>query len=1458
MWLPCSITQSVFGSVDNFIIFIKYIIQEVRLDDVPGTFHKFPSHPNGIPLLLTADKALCQFSDTDKVICSEFASIFDQCGQTFLHPEMYRLNLIPSYFIEPSEDNWPLISNILGKTLPATLTVERVRSASDCVSIQNILNPLWKCLRKDKVFRTHLKAILQEWALILSKGNELFSLKLSDKLLPVVPPHRERSDSLQHSTYEQSSDDLTKEVFKIMENCRIPVVDITVVAVSLCKQFCPSMDQHEKILQNFYHLHRSGELESLLRDFRLDSKIKTLFRYFRAIHFANEHISLTKIKSLPLFKTMDDIYRSLLGEALIWPNHICSAGQNVWMKEINPTAVVFLDRNGMWTILGEATVLGIKEISPQLLYMQFIFPHFSLLSEQDRLKHLQHIRDTAELFNSALYESQAKDDSERKREGQRFVDELKRLPCLMKDGQLRPVSDFYNPNIDLFSTFLTSQYFPPTTMRDLKWLEFLNKIGLRTKATEEEFLTFSRRVSTADCADVFKASKVLMEYLFKEDKWHDNAEFLETISEIPFVCTENLKQLAWICHCSDVENTIQKGAKTFRLTSLGKAASLDVKMLVWTRKPVVALPRLSYHHLKLSRPQWAAKEAVFLKHLQVCIKPQCPDVVSNIAAIASSRFSNIKLFDTYTKECRGKEGLLFEVLGDCFTYLQENDCSETDMLILKDIQCVPVCSDGSITNLSSPVLVNPLQVIIYNEEEIAKFVPFLNPLPQCLYSAYHGMLEVIGVQRQIGFDSIRMSLEVMHKHIENPLDVNTVKVLKLIIKKLYLCLQHSTECLSASQGVLYLPNRNKELVESTKLLYNDKDNYKSTEFELSGVPFSFLSLLVHRYEELVEYRFTLKDLYSALTNLPEELRPLLLSSHCIERLSSSCNLDENLTELAEKIKQALTFQDFAKVTKTMILDPSGKNEDSCDNFSQAIAEMCGSIQVYSVPNLTVDVLLNICQPPAKLGTAKMDFLLDIESHSLYFDSAAHPLTFNIFESLTSTIISYAAKISQVDVNQLIHPERAIGSLLKCPTQIQIKEMLHAMGISLANIELTNAGRTNFDLTPKLGETIPEELHHRLHFDVLNVFRPQEWVAYADREDHFIFARIEYRIEDESGENVSETDDDFDEELSRYLIIISEDDETGKEVSVVDLRKILRMKEMLQDDGSTELVLYDPECESVRFWDTVKGDKLKSFLKEICEELKRIWKIKDEELRRKAIKAMYLKWHPDKNPSPFATKAFQFLQRQLNRLKQGLPLEDPDDMDERNESNDGAYYYYYWADAFRRWNDIGASHGAYWRRERSYRASWSGGSPRFDDNINVNPDPYTARKWLEQAECDLLAVQILLREVDIETRVCAHVCFLAHQVAEKALKAGMYKKFGLQSRNHHLEGFAISIQQSQPSASGLRDMTRILDDYYSKTRYPDEHGNVTAPSSIYHPDQARQAEHAARQILEIIRDIVLYT
>ena len=515
--------------------------------------------------------------------------------------------------------------------------------------------------------------------------------------------------------------------------------------------------------------------------------------------------------------------------------------------------------------------------------------------------------------------------------------------------------------------------------------------------------------------------------------------------------------------------------------------------------------------------------------------------------------------------------------------------------------------------------------------------------------------------------------------------------------------------------------------------------------------------------------------------------------------------------------------------------------ETCKKFSQAIEEFCSAVKVYTVANLKVDVYLTLTNPPTKIGTAKVDYVLERESHSLYIDSEADALTIDLFESLTSSIVSCAAGMGQIDPKGLVQPERAVGFLLRGPNSYQIKQMLHRQGIS-AKYEPT--GRKIFNFSPKLGEAIPEELHHHLKFDLLNVFRPQEWVAYADKDNHFIYARIEYSVRVASVHDA----DSQDEEPSGYHITVSEEDETGKDVSIVELRKFLLMKEVCRDDGSREIVLYDPESEGVQLWDAIKDDKLQSVLKQIYQELRRISNIKDEDLRRKAIKAMYLKWHPDKNPSPFATKGFQYLRCQAKRILNGLPPEDPE-TESSGDIQDPTT-----EEAFRKWDDTASTQSSFYKQEK-----FSGDHTSSDNSaFQVLPEPETAKVWLEQAQCDLLAVQNLLKQSSLEKNICAHVCFLAHQVAEKALKAGMYDKFGLHPavlKWHQLTGHARAIERHISSASGLEALASMLEAYYLKTRYPNLHHPPSVPSRYYQLQQAEQAEQTARRILEIIQSII---
>ena len=1433
---PCPISETKFQSAEQFIKFVQYILQVERSEERAGKIFKFPMPPDNIPLLLTFNESLCCFSEDDKVISSEFATIFAaESGKKFLHPQMYKLRLTANYFVEPNHDNWVMISSILHDTLPESLTAQQIENASDHISIKELLIPLWKCLATDKVFKIHSYQIVQEWALLFTTKNKLFAYKSDHQLLPITPQQRQTLRSLQlENTYE---------VFLILEQHGMPILDETVVNVNFCMQFCPSMGMPEKILRNLFHLYQQNGLQSLHSDSRIDEQVLTLFIYFKQIHFAYDKVSLSYIKGLPLFKDIRGKYCALNGQVYIWPTHTIpfDIGKGMWMEQ---TSTVFLNPEGVWKNLGNASELKLNELSPLSVYVEFIFPNFHLLNDDERIAHLKLIRDNRDLFQRAWSAFRNKDVREENRQSTHFIDALKNVPCMLKNGKLQPVSQFCDPDVPLLSYFLDDNSFPPKklTLKGSKWLPFFRKLGLRTKATMEEFTNFCTKLAEGKQQPISESSQSLLEYLFGETIWHSNVQFLSTISKIPFVCAEPVKDLDWISPVANAETIIQHQRRTYRLSSLSKAASNEVENLIWTIKPVINLPQLSWSQNEKQHEE-------FVSCLKICVKPSIQEVVDNIKQISLSRFADFKLFDYSSKECipsREREGLLSGVLVECFCYLKDNNCSKTDLQLLHNVPCIPVSS----TDLSQvTVLVKPLQVVASTDSDgtIKQLIPFLNPLPDGLYSVLPNVLSKLGVTTEVHYGNLRNALDMMHKNIEQPLGPNSIKQLKLILKKLY-----TTEIDTTATEPLYLPNEKRELVESTKLLHDDRGRYKKAHFDINQSSFSFISLLTTSRDERDEYGFSLKEFVG---RLPLTMRPLPLSAHSSERLGSGCVPQEQSTmsELATRLSLAFKFPDFAKVID-MILNTYELKETTCKQFTKALTTFCDSMKVMSVPNLTVDIHLTLTKPPAKIGAAKIDYTLlhnrEDESFFLYVNAGITMKT-KFFESLASEIVSMVAEIGGpgVDSEELgRYAEKPISSLLQGQSQDEIDDLLDEYGVSNASFKVRGQDILYTELSVKLGSPIPEYLHHRLYADVQNIFRPQEFVGYELEENHYIFARVEYQI--------SETEDS---DLDKYLISISENDEDGKEVTIIELCKILRMKEIQKEDGSREILLFDSEAESVLLWDAIKDKSLKSVLKKVYQQLKRIVMIKDREFRRKAIKAMYLKWHPDKNINPHATKAFQYLQQQIQRMEQGLQVEDPDSP--QTEGNSRCDHF--WSNIFNQWDELSRSRNEYWKKEQD-KEHYPSTTPTedFDAKVNsnrVHADPVTAQIWFKQAEHDLTVLQILMREVNLKIEVCAHACFMAHQVAEKGLKAGMYKIIGLHPaalRRHQLAGHASAIEQVKPGiTSGLQAMVCTLESYYLDPRYPNRYSPVKVPSDQYTIEEAIQAERTANNVMNMIKQLL---
>ena len=133
----------------------------------------------------------------------------------------------------------------------------------------------------------------------------------------------------------------------------------------------------------------------------------------------------------------------------------------------------------------------------------------------------------------------------------------------------------------------------------------------------------------------------------------------------------------------------------------------------------------------------------------------------------------------------------------------------------------------------------------------------------------------------------------------------------------------------------------------------------------------------------------------------------------------------------------------------------------------------------------------------------------------------------------------------------------------------------------------------------------------------NIFHAQEIVGYEITEGIFVFAQVLYAI---PPDDLDVDQDSINPLLARYMIALPDKEMT---VTALDIYKFVRKRINVLATAHTDEQTEEGVREEEQFTGAAEAKE------HLCQQLKQIWKM-DEPERSRAIRRLYLRWHPDKN------------------------------------------------------------------------------------------------------------------------------------------------------------------------------------------------------------------------------------
>ena len=1423
--LPCMITKTPFSSVDDFKTFSDYLLTSTKsLKSVSVLPHlsptdkqnkSFPQDPFRYPLLLTADSKLRLFEKSNKALVSKYFHFFPTCQNRFLHEDLLELPYSRSYFLSTNDDKEVRVKvtdELLQTILPHELRGNTVHNACNHIEY-HFLKEVWDCLAGEEMFSSVIQVVIKMWALLLSTNNTLFCYSPSDHCLPIIPLEAATKGSKVAQNFTSNAKKMSN-ILKQLTN--VPFLDTDVVPYQVASKICPQFSKPETILKNLYYIQKNTDLT----EYMTKNVVNILMQYLIASNF--QAASCRTLRYLPCFETIEGNFTHLDGKRVfVWPGYLPHTGYTKWSSERD---LVFLEENGAWTKLHMQTYLQIDNITEEVVYVQFVFPNFDKMDYTERHSHLDYIRE--HLFNTNYKNSQHADKKYLCVQAINFISTLRNLNCLENSKKiLMPIKSFCDHEKDVFITFFYYFSFIPQQFQELKksnnneymsWMNVFRKLGLRDTLTSEEYCTLCSDTANGKLGKNTKlASSRLVSYLLLHQESHKHkfltdSFLLQKIATIPFVCCVHPPELEWIHQSCPTKNSIMlPDNQEIAMCSLEGSFPEEYKELVWTVKPVVSLP---FKHID--------NNYYLLKNLGILTEVG-NFVLENITNLSKTPFAQPSLFNKYTApQCMSDQRSLMEVIVKNFEALNVNQLNVGNGLSsLTNIPCIPVNTQS----LKLPVLVKPLHVIFTSSMD--QFYPFLHSAPPEL-NPVKVILKQIGIANSLQLKHVQIMLQmVFESFYGTKLDPRTLESVNSALKCLISLLKDNKEeekVIALKLDPLYLLATDKQLHDVSKLVYCDNPAYQLYSLNLAETGL-YMTQISHNILHIKEEEFC------AL--LPKAVRPQPLSLLCSETLSPSCQECPE-TEYAQKLQQALQITNLPQAMSRVFRNVT-KNEQLSEKFEEQLQFFFNNIKVVGIDDLRINITLEYENKEYLVGFPHIEWHIqeDESTYRIFIASNISDIHYRLLlTSISERLISNVQGLEQLKkeiVNFFEH-------LLSATDAKQVYSYLYTQKIDTEGLNAANHDLVN----PKLGDIIPQSWHFMLDQDFCTILFPQEWVGYEKSEEHFVFAQIMFCVNPVDG-----VEGPMNLFNLKYKIIMSEfeDDDYGIEVSAFKLFKFKKFQMQLESTKEKSLECVPFEAETNESDIVQKLNKIEEEIKEILYE---IFKLPQAE-RKTAIRRLYLKWHPDKNLSnpTIAEEAFTVLKQELEKLEHGSVSS--------------------WQRDRQAWNTTAYSHNYYYQQYYLSLSSEAGEESSFTGFFGrgeFTPPKQEAegKRWIRQAEVDFKALDTLLKKAKSNNIISGNVCFMAHEVAEKALKGAMYATYGLRDaslKSHKLEPFACALESHTPKPTTLAALTTTLEPFYHNTRFPNCWQSPKIPAEQFSLSEAASAREKARDILEIVNNIV---